>query len=82
MFHVSASKDRIAKDARTTPNHYPYLSRSSKDNNAIWVIVDYLTKVAHFILFCVGQSPEVLADKYMNEMVRLYSIPVISDRDT
>ena len=34
-------------------------------NNAVWVVVDRLTKSAHFIPFKVGQSTELLADKYM-----------------
>ena len=60
------------------------LPRSPKGNNAVWVIVDRLTKSAHFLPFRVGQSTEVLADKYMKEIVRLHGIPVsiVSDRDT
>ena len=59
------------------------LPRSPKGNNAVWVIVDRLTKAAHF-LFRVGQSTEVLADKYMKEIVRLHGIlvSIVSDRDT
>jgi len=30
------------------------LARSSKGHNAIWVVVDRLTKSAHFIPFRVG----------------------------
>jgi len=60
------------------------LSRSPKGNNAVWVVVDRLTKSAHFIPFRVGQSTELLADKYMREIVRLHGVPVsiVSDRDT
>ena len=60
------------------------LPRSSKGNNAVWVIIDRLTKSAHFIPFRVGQTTEVLAEKYMKEVVRLHGIPVsiVSDRDT
>ena len=60
------------------------LPRSSKGHNAIWVIVDRLTKSAHFIPFRVGQSTEVLAERYMQEIVRLHRVPVsiVSDRDT
>ena len=59
------------------------LPRSPRGNNAIWVIVDRLTKSAHFISFRVGQSTEALAEKYMQEIVRLHGVPVsiISDRD-
>jgi len=41
------------------------LFRSLKGNNAIWVVVDRLTKSAYFIPFRVGQSMEVLAEKYL-----------------
>ena len=60
------------------------LPRSPKGNNVVWVIVDRLTKAAHFLPFRVGQSIEVLADKYMKEIIRLHGIPVsiVSDRDT
>lgn len=45
------------------------LPRSPRGNNAVWVIVDRLTKSAHFIPFRVGQSTETLAEKYMLEVV-------------
>ena len=59
------------------------LPRSPKGDNAVWVIVDRLTKAAHFLPFRVGQSTEVLADKYMKEIIRLHGVPVsiVSDRD-
>jgi len=60
------------------------LPRSPKNNNAVWVIIDRLTKAAHFLPFRVDQSTKVLADKYMKEIVRLHGAPVsiVSDRDT
>ena len=60
------------------------LPRSPRGNNAIWVIVNRLTKCAHFIPFRVGQSTEALAKKHMQEIVRLYGVPVsiVSNRDT
>ena len=60
------------------------LPRSQKGNNAVWVIVDNLTKSAHFIPFRLGQSTELLAEKYIQEVVRLHGVPVsiVSDRDT
>jgi len=55
------------------------LPRSPRGNNAIWVIVDWLT-----IPFRVGQFTKALAEKYMQEIVRLHGVPVsiVSDRDT
>ena len=60
------------------------LPRSSKGHNAIWVIIDRLTKSAHFIPFRVGQSTEISAERYMQEIVRLHGVPVsiVLDRDT
>jgi len=59
------------------------LPRSSRGHNAIWVIVDRLTKSAHFIPFRVGQSTEALAERYMQEIVRLHGVlvSIVSDRD-
>ena len=60
------------------------LPRSPRGNNSIWVIVDQLTESARFISFRVEQSTEALAEKYMQEIVRLHGVPVsiVSDRDT
>ena len=57
---------------------------SQTDNNAVWVIVDRLTKSAHFIPFSPRHSMELLAEKYMQEVVRLHGVVVsiVSDRDT
>ena len=51
------------------------LPRSPKGNNAMWVIVDRL-KSTHFIPFRLGQSTELLAKKYLHEVVRLHGVPV------
>lgn len=60
------------------------LPRSTKKNDAVWVIVDRLTKSAHFLPFRMGQTTEQLAKMYMKEIVRLHGVPVsiVSDRDT
>ncbi|XP_020262255.1 uncharacterized protein LOC109838206 [Asparagus officinalis] len=60
------------------------LPRRTRQNDVVWVIVDRLTKSAHFIPFRVGQSMEHLAQRYMEEIVRLQGVLVciISDRDT
>ena len=59
------------------------LPRSPKGNNAVWVIIYRLTKSAHFLPIRIGQSTEVLADKYIREIVCLHGFPVsiVSDRD-
>ena len=59
------------------------LPSTLKKNNAIWVIVDRLTKSAHFIAIRENDSLAKLADIYVNEIVRLHGVPVsiVSDRD-
>ena len=52
------------------------LPRNPRGNNAIWVVVDRLTKSAHFIAFRVGQSTEALAEKYIQKIVRLHGVPI------
>ena len=50
----------------------------------IWVIVNRLTKSAHFILVKVTYNAEKLAKLYISEVVRLHGVPlsIISDRGT
>jgi len=45
------------------------IPQNLKGNNAVWVVVDHLTKSAHFIPFRMGQSTKLLADKYMKEII-------------
>ena len=57
------------------------LSLSRK--NAIWTIVDRLTKSAHFLPIHDTWGIERLAQLYVKEIVRLHGIPkdIVSDRD-
>ena len=57
------------KWADITMDFVTALSRSPKGNNAVWVIMDRLTKSAHLLPLRVGQSTELLAEKYMREIV-------------
>ncbi|RVW68715.1 Transposon Tf2-2 polyprotein [Vitis vinifera] len=59
------------------------LLRTLGGNNAIWVIVDRLTKSAHFLPMKVNFSLDRLASLYMKEIVRMHGVPVsiVSDRD-
>ena len=54
-----------------------------RKHDAIWVIVDRLTKSAHFLPIRLDYSMDHLEDLYVNEIVRLHGIPVsiVSDRD-
>nr|GFA87387.1 reverse transcriptase domain-containing protein [Tanacetum cinerariifolium] len=59
------------------------LPRSSDGYDAIWVIVDRLTKSAHFLPICEDYKTEKLARIYINEIVARHGVPVsiISDLD-
>ena len=59
------------------------LPKTSKKNDSIWVIVDRLTKSAHFLPVRTTFTVENLTKIYIAEIVRLHGIPssIISDRD-
>ena len=60
------------------------LPRTEHRHDAIWVVVDRLTKSAHFIPFRATYSRKVLAELYLEHVVRLHGVPlsITSDRDT
>ena len=60
------------------------LTRTQRKFDAVWVIVDRLTKSAYFIPVAVTYSSERLAEIYIREIARLHGVPVsiISDRGT
>ena len=59
------------------------LPRTRAGSDAIWVIVDRLTKSGHFLPVRTKFSMDRLAELYINEIVRLHGVPVsiVSDRD-
>ena len=59
------------------------LPRTQRQHDVIWVIVDRLTKSAHFLPINVEDSLEKLAQLYVDEIVRLHGVPVsiVSNRD-
>jgi hypothetical protein len=58
------------------------LPRTSRGYNSIWVIVDRLTKSAHFIPVATTYRVGQYADLYISHIVRYHGIPktIISDR--
>jgi hypothetical protein len=60
------------------------LPRTKKGNDSIWVIIDRLTKVAHFIPVKTTFGGVTLAWIYLKEIVRLHGIlrRIVSDRGT
>ena len=59
------------------------LPKTTNGYDSIWVIVDRLTKSAHFLAIRVSYSMEQLARLYVKEVIRLHGVPktIISDRD-
>ncbi|WVZ63417.1 hypothetical protein U9M48_013051 [Paspalum notatum var. saurae] len=58
------------------------LPRTQKGYNSIWVVVDRLTRVAHFIPVNTTYSGAKLAELYISRIVCLHGMPkrIISDR--
>ncbi len=52
------------------------LPLTQKKHDAIWVIVDKLTKSAHFLPVQTDYSLERLVELYTNEIVQLHGLPV------
>jgi hypothetical protein len=57
------------------------IPRSEKSHDSIWVIIDRLTKSAHFIPIGIDYRPHQYAQIYVNQIVRLHEIPrtIVSD---
>jgi transposase InsO family protein len=60
------------------------LPLTARKKDSIWVIVDRLTKTAHFIAVHTTYSVQQYAEIYMDQIVHLHGIPktIISDRGT
>jgi hypothetical protein len=58
------------------------LPYTQAEYDSIWVIVDRLTKVAHFIPVRMTYSRATLAKLYMSQIVCLHGVPkhIVSDR--
>ncbi|KAK2410684.1 hypothetical protein QL285_046035 [Trifolium repens] len=59
------------------------LPKTRRKHDSIWVIVDRLTKSAHFLPVRITDTAAKLTDIYIAEIVRLHGIPssIVSDRD-
>ena len=56
---------------------------TQQKHDFVWVIVDKLTKSAHFIPVKMDYSMDRLVELYMEEIVRLHGVPLsnVLDRD-
>ena len=59
------------------------LPKTKRNNDAIWVVVDRLTKSAHFIPMSMTMSMQQLVKLYIDNIVKLHGMPIsiVSDRD-
>ena len=60
--------------------HFP---RTPQRHDAVWVIVDRLTKLAHFLAVRMTFTLEELCQLYIREIVRLHGVlvSIVSDKD-
>ncbi|CAN6698020.1 unnamed protein product [Malus baccata var. baccata] len=52
------------------------LPRTRNGYDGIWVVVDQLTKSAHFMPVCENYSLSQLAERFISEVVRYHGVPV------
>ncbi|GKC29577.1 putative reverse transcriptase domain-containing protein [Tanacetum coccineum] len=69
---------------RITMDFITKLPKTSNEHDTIWVIVNRLTKSAHFIFTRETDSMETLTRLYIKEIVSRHGVPIsiISDRDS
>ena len=66
-----------------TMDFVTHLPRTSRGHDAVWVIVDRLTKSTHFLVVQMTFTLEEFCRLYIQEIVRLHGVPVsiVLDRD-
>ena len=60
-----------------------HLPRTSRGHDLVWVIVDRLTKLAHFLAMQMTFTLEQFCRLYIREIVQLHGLPlsIVSDWD-
>ena len=58
------------------------LPNTSQKHDSIWVIIDRLTKTAHFLPVQTSYTAKKCAKIYLDQIIRLHGVPkmIISDR--
>ena len=66
-----------------TMDFVTHLPRTQQKHEAVWVIVDWITKSAHLVAVRMTFALERFCRLYIREIVRLHGVPVsiVSDRD-
>ena len=59
------------------------LPATQEGHNGVWVVMDRLTKMVHFLPFNTKWSVAEIARYYVREVVKLHSVPasIVSDKD-
>ena len=72
------------KWARITMDFVVGSPLTGRKHDLVWVMVERLTKSAHFLPVRTDYSLDKLAELYISEIVQLHGIPIsiISDRDS
>src|SRR3954469_16498999 len=55
--------------------------KSQKGNDAIFVVIDRVSKVAHFLPVCESITASQLADLYVSRIVSLHGVPLEINSD-
>ena len=60
------------------------MPRSQQNHDVVWVIMDRLTKLSHFIANSMTYPVEKMSRMYLQQVVRLHDVPVsiVSDHDS
>nr|GFC40197.1 retrotransposable element Tf2 [Tanacetum cinerariifolium] len=78
------SKCLICQQVKIEHQQASGLPQTQRRHDAIWVVVDRLTKSAHFIPIRKDYSVSRLAEIFQQEIIRLHGTPstIVSDRDS
>ncbi|GJU72794.1 putative reverse transcriptase domain-containing protein [Tanacetum coccineum] len=79
-----AHKSEYSIHPRTDKMYYDLSDRTSSGHDTIWVIMDRLTKSAHFLPMREDYKMDRLARLYLNDIVARHGVPIsiISDHDS
>jgi len=56
-------------------NFVTHLPQTMRSNDVIWVVMDMLTKSAHFLLVNLRMPMYKLAILYINEVMKFHEVP-------
>ena len=64
-------------------NFMTHLPRTQRRHDAVWVIMDQLTKSAHFLAVRMTFTLEEFCRLYIRELIQVHEVPlsIVSDRD-